>query len=192
MSWSRRKTVAGRLGAALALAAQALTPPATTAAALALGACGFHPLYGEATRQREEPELAAIVVLPIADRYGQQLELALREALNPEGLAVKPRYQLKISLVSSRNDLGIQRDASSTRGRVDVYATLALLDFTTGKQIYLSRAQSTSAFNILQDAYAAQVAEDDARTRTVRDLSAEIRTRLALFLRDQPAPPKQS
>ena len=62
---------------------------------------------------------------------------------------------------------------------------MILTDFKTGKSVYTSRTQSTSSFNILQDAYAAQVAEEDARTRTVRDLTAEIRTRLALFVRQQ-------
>lgn len=187
MSWCNRTLAAGRVGAALALAAQALAPAATSAVALALGGCGFQPLYSEAVDEREEPALAGIIVEPIPDRYGQELELSLREALNPEGLAVKPRFRLKVTVISTREDLGIQRDASSTRGRVDVYATLYLYELPSGKQIYTSRTQSTSAFNILQDAYAAQVAEDDARTRTVRDLTQEIRTRLVLFLRDRPA-----
>ena len=152
---------------------------------LPLAGCGFHPLYGEAAQLREAPELAGVVVAPIPDRYGQELELSLREALNPEGLEVKPRYRLQVVILSTRSDLGIQRDASATRGRVDVYATFTLLELPAGKQIYASRAQSTSAFNILQDAYAAQIAEDDARSRTVTDLTNEIRTRLLLFLRDR-------
>jgi LPS-assembly lipoprotein len=156
-------------------------------ALLPLAGCGFHPLYSEAVRRREDPELASILIAPIKDRYGQELELALREELNPEGLDVKPRYQLRVGVTTIRSDLGIQRDASSTRARIDAYATLILTEFPGGKRIYTSRTQSTSAFNILEDGYAAQVAEEDARTRTVRDLAEEIRTRLALFLRDQPA-----
>lgn len=152
---------------------------------LALAACGFHPLYSERTQEIDEPALAAIVVQPIPDRIGQQLALSLREALNPRGLSVEPRYTLTAALTQTRVDLGIQRDATSTRGRVDVYVTVTLSDNRTGKPLYTARAQSTSAFNILEDAYAAQVAESDARTRTVRDLTTEIRTRLALFLREQ-------
>ena len=164
MSWSRR--------AALAL----LLAP--------LGGCGFHPMYGEAEAEIVEPGLAAITVAPISDRIGQQLELALRESLNPQGLSVKPRFRLIVSLTASRVDLGIQRDATSTRGRVDVYAQLYLIDLDSQKRVYTSRAQSTAAFNILTDAYSAQVAEDDARTRTVRDLAVEIRSRLAIFVHE--------
>jgi LPS-assembly lipoprotein len=152
---------------------------------LPLAACGFHPLYSEQALETDEPALAAIKVGTIPDRIGQQLALSLREALNPSGLSVEPRYTLGVSLQVIRVDLGIQRDASSTRGRVDTYATLRLLEVATGKQVYTSRAQSTAAFNILTDAYAAEVAEEDARTRCVRDLAIEIRTRLALFMREQ-------
>src|SRR5216684_634238 len=134
-----------------------------------------------------EPALATIKVLPIKDRIGQMLEMSLRESFNPRGIAVDPRYTLSVTLAVSRFDLGIQRDASATRGRVDVYATIQLADAQSGKAVYNSRAQSTSSFNILDDAYAAQVAEDDARARTVRDLSDEIRTRMALFLRSRRA-----
>jgi len=154
---------------------------------LPLGACGFRPLYAEREEASSEPALATIKVLPIKDRIGQMLEMSLRESFNPRGIAADPRYTLSVTLAVSRFDLGIQRDASATRGRVDVYATIQLADAQSGKAVYNSRAQSTSSFNILDDAYAAQVAEDDARTRTVRDLSDEIRTRMALFLRSRRA-----
>jgi LPS-assembly lipoprotein len=154
---------------------------------LPLGACGFRPLYAEREEAADEPTLAAVKVMPIKDRIGQMLEMSLRESFNPRGITIDTRYRLTVGLAVSRFDLGIQRDATATRGRVDVYATIQLVDAQTGKQIYNSRAQSTSSFNILDDAYAAQVAEDDARTRTVRDLSDEIRTRVALFLRSRRA-----
>ena len=35
---------------------------------LPLAACGFHPLYAESHREVDQPALAAIVVMPIADR----------------------------------------------------------------------------------------------------------------------------
>lgn len=164
MSWSRRSLL--------------LSP-------LALGACGFHPLYSEETAAVDEPALASVRVLPIPERLGQQLELSLREALNPHGYNTKTLYNLTTVLTQTHVDLGIQRDASSTRGRVDVYATITLSDAKSAKVIYTGRAQSTSSYNILTDGYAAQVAQDDAGTRTVRDLTTEIRTRIVLVLRNQ-------
>jgi LPS-assembly lipoprotein len=161
-------------------------------ALLPLAACGFHPLYSEAVQRQENPRLAGVIVSPIPDRYGQELELSLRESLNPEGLTVKPLYRLIVNVQVQRIDLGIQRDASSTRGRINAFAALTLVDVKTGRQIYVSRTQSTSAFNILQDGFAAEVAEQDARARTVRDLADQIHMRLALFLRDRPTAPLAS
>jgi LPS-assembly lipoprotein len=152
-----------------------------------LGGCGFHPLYGESAQASYEPELATIRVMPIPDRIGQQLAMSLRDALNPSGEPVPQRYNLSIALVTSEADLGIQRDASATRGRVDVYATFQLSDSRTGKPVYHGRTQTTSAYNIVNDAFAAEMADEDARSRTVRDLTDEIRLRLSLFLRDQRA-----
>lgn len=154
---------------------------------LPLGACGFRPLYAEREETAAEPGLAAIKVMPIKDRIGQMLEMALRESFNPRGISVDTRYTLTVMLAVSQYDLGIQRDATATRGRVDVYATIQLKDAKSDKQIYSTRAQSTSSFNLLDDAYAAQVAADDARTRCVRDLTDEIHTRMALFLRSRRA-----
>jgi len=154
-------------------------------ATLALGACGFHPLYSEETTVEDEPALASVQVATIAERLGQQLAWSLREALNPRGLSVKPRYTLFTTLLQTQVHLGIQRNPTATRGRVDVYATISLTDIGTGKRLYYGHVQSTAAFNFLQDAYSAQVAQDDARTRTVRDLTTEIRTRIALVLREQ-------
>ena len=151
-------------------------------AMLPLAACGFHPLYAETHRAADEPALAAIKVMPIADRMGQQLELSLREQLNPHGLSLETRYQLSITLAVSRADLGIQRDATATRGQVNVTAIIVLADAKTAKVLYRASAHSLSAFNVVNDAFAAQVAQDDSDLRTVRDLADEIRTRIAIFL----------
>jgi LPS-assembly lipoprotein len=154
--------------------------------AILLGGCGFHPLYAENEETANEPSLATVKVMPIKDRIGQMLEFSLRASFNPQGIEVEPRYRLTVALIVTRADLGIQRDATSTRGRVDVQALIQLLDWSDSKPVYTSRMQSTAEFNILNDAYAAEVAEEDARARTVRDLSQEIRARVALFLRHQP------
>lgn len=170
MSWSSAAPRASRR----ALVALLLLP---------LAGCGFHPLYSEREEAIDEPALAGIKVAPIKDRIGQMLEFALRESFNPRGISVETRYRLVVTLALTRYDLGVQRDASSSRARVDVTAVFTLADANSGKPVYRGTTATTSAFNITDDAYAAQVAEEDARARTVRDLSDEIRTRLSLFLR---------
>src|SRR5215469_9506378 len=83
MSWSRRGI----------LAALAAAP---------LAGCGFRPLYGGHAAGEYDPRLATIKVTPIADRNGQILELALREKLNPRGVALPTRYTLSVTLTLGR------------------------------------------------------------------------------------------
>ncbi len=166
MSWSRR-----------ALLGMPLLP--------LLAGCGFHPMYGEEEAEAVDPELASVTVLPIADRLGQQLRFMLREQLNPDTLDVTPRYLLQVSLNAQRIDLGLQRDATSVRGRIDLSASMHLSRADNHKEIFQWSAISSADFTILSDAYAAQVAEDDARVRTIRDVSRQIRLRLSAFLERQ-------
>lgn len=165
MSWSRRRILA-------------------IVAAAPLAGCGFHPLYGGETAGEYDPTLASIKVEPIADREGQIFELALRERLNPRGVAIPPRYALRVKLSLSRSDLGIQRNATSTRAEIDAAASYSL----TGQGISISGFSHTvSAFNLQNDAWAATVAEDDARERAIDDLADAISLQLALWSRQRQA-----
>ncbi len=154
---------------------------------LALAACGFHPLYAERQQAAYEPSLASVKVAPIKDRIGQMLELSLRDSFNPSDAPVETRYVLAVILNVSRADLGIQRDATATRGDATIIASFTLTDAKTNKVILTGSSQSTSLFNIVDNGYATEVAAQDAQTRTMRDISDDIRTRVALFLRRQTA-----
>ncbi|MGA2089823.1 MAG: LPS assembly lipoprotein LptE [Stellaceae bacterium] len=167
MSWSRRTLL-------IALAAAPL------------GGCGFHPLYGGRTAGGYDPDLAAIKVMSIPNRDGQILALSLREKLNPRGVDTPARYTLKTVIALARGDLGIERNATSLRGQVDVTAAYDLI--APGGAILLhGRSHTISAFNIVQDGYATKVAEDDARERALNDVSDDIVMNLALFVRNRRA-----
>lgn len=155
----------------------------------ALAGCGFHPLYAPRAPQDWDPDLAAISVSPIRDRPGQILELALRENLNPGGMSKAPRWNLKTTLVVGRSDLGIQRNATATSSEIMVSATYYVYDAKNGKQLYVSTSRSVGDFNQLNDAYATQVAADDAQDRALHEVADEITMRMALFVRQQRAKP---
>src|SRR5579875_338398 len=99
--------------------------------AFILAGCGFHPLYAPRGPQDWDPDLAAIEVLPINDRPGQILELALRENLNPGDISVQPRWILLTSLTTVRGDLGIQRNATATTSELTVNASFSIQDAKT-------------------------------------------------------------
>jgi LPS-assembly lipoprotein len=157
------------------------------AASLGLGGCGFHPLYAPRGPQDWDPDLAAISVAPIRDRSGQILALALREYLNPGGAPVPARWLLATSLTISRVDLGIQRNATAISSEVTVSVSYVVSDIKTGQAVYTSTSRASGDFDRLNDAYATQVAGDDAQERALHQVAEEIALRMALFVRQQRA-----
>jgi LPS-assembly lipoprotein len=151
-----------------------------------LAGCGFHPLYGGRLAGEYDPELAAIKVVPIPDRQGQILAESLREKLNPRGVDTQVRYVLTVNLELARSDLGIQRDATSTRGEISARA-LYTLDPAAGpsQALYTGHSRSVSSFNVLSDGYATQVAAEDARDRALKDLANDILLNLELYVKSR-------
>ena len=150
----------------------------------ALGGCGFHPLYASRGMRDWDPDLAAIDVQQINDRQGQILAMALRENLNPSGVAVAKRWNLQTGMRVTRSDLGIQRNATATTSEITIYATFQVVDLK-GKTVYSSTSNAVGDFDQLEDAYATQVAADGARDRAIREVADEMTLRLAIFVRDQ-------
>lgn len=154
-------------------------------AALSLASCGFRPLYAPGGPHDWDPALAAISVAPIRDRPGQILELALRENLNPAGLSVPTRWRLLTELHVSRADLGIQRNATATSSEITVSASYSLVDAKSGRTVYANSSRAISDFNQITDAYATQVAADDARDRALQEVAQDMSVRMAVFVSQQ-------
>jgi LPS-assembly lipoprotein len=175
MSWSDAMRP-WRAAAALALILAALT------------ACGFHPLY--ATRQPlgYDPVLAAVQVRPAPDRVGQILVAALREQLNPVGAQLKPRYVLNITLSLLPANLGIERDNTSTHGELTLIAILKLTPAGSTNIVFEQTVQRIASFDYPFDAYAATVAQNNARDIAANDLAREIAEKLEIYLQQHPPP----
>ena len=150
---------------------------------LPLAACGFRPLYGERSPLGYDPALAAIEVQPARDRAGQILTQSLREQLNPRGAHLPARYVLSIALSVARSDLGVRRDNTSTRGELAFNVSLSLSAVGGGDAVYKDSIHTLTAFNLPDDAYAATVAEENAREEAADQLGREIAERIAVFLR---------
>jgi LPS-assembly lipoprotein len=169
--------------------ARARSPLAGRALALALIAllagCGFHPLYAPRGPHDYDPALAAIQVGRIPERNGQLLQEWLTEELNPEGIAVPVRYDLTVGLVVSRGDLGVQVNATTTRGEVTVAANFKVIDAANRGVLLAGTSHAVGGFDVLSDAYATKVAEDAARERALRELADDLAIKLTLFVKQQ-------
>jgi len=148
----------------------------------ALAGCGWRPLYADAETGPADADLRAIKVDPIAERIGQNLEIGLRDALNPQGIPTPPRFELTTTLKTTRSDLSIQSQGLATRGQVDVIATFVLSALPSHKQLLKNTIHVNDSFDILASGYATVVTEHDAYTRTVHELLNEILARLTMYM----------
>ena len=148
---------------------------------IALGACGFRPLYSERHNAGVTAELAATRIDLIADRTGQKLHNFLLDRFNPKGPAARPRYRLNVKVLTQRGELGIRKDETATRANLTLTARYTLRDWHSRRTLYQGSSSSTNSYNILESDFATLSALNDVTTRAARELSEKIKTRLSIF-----------
>ena len=150
---------------------------------LALPGCGFQPLYGKKSLGGVNDELASVKVQVISDRVGQQAHNYLLDRLNRQGRPAKPLYLLEVRLNVAKTELGIERDETATRAKLELTADLKLSDLKTNEVLLVRSARSTNSYNIVESAVATRSAEEDATDRAAREVSEDIRLMLSLYFR---------
>lgn len=166
MSWpSRRKAGAG----ALLLLALALP-----------SGCGFRPLYGERADAAVPAELARTRIAVIPNESGQILRNHLIERLNPDGRPTGEDYVLNVALRETAQELAVRQNATVTRANLVVVANYSLTR-PNGDRVTSGAVSTITSYNILRDEFATLSAERSARERALRQISEDLRTRLALF-----------
>ena len=150
----------------------------------ALSACGYQPLYGErgAAGESAAADLAAIRIVPIAERGGQMLYNALLDRMNPTGRPGSPRYVLEVRLSEGTQSIGVRRDEIATRANLLQTARFELRDAQSDVVLFRGVADATMSYNIVQQRYATLVAEGDARRRGVELLADDVRLQVSLYM----------
>ena len=176
MSWREAAAAAAGRRRCLRLAA------AGSVAALA-AACGFRPLYGrrESDGSATVDDLAEIYIAPVPDRPGQQFTNLLRDRINPRGVPARARYRLEVILTESITEVALRRDETATRANLRMTANYVLVSRVDDSVVLRGRSFSVNSYNILESQFATQVSADDARERGIRELTDDIRTRLAVY-----------
>ena len=150
--------------------------------ALALPACGLHPLYAGGGSGAVAGALAGVQVSPIEGRNGWLLANALRDRLNAAGA---PRYRLDIRLDDQITGLGVRRDDSVARERRTLRARYQLVDLATSAVVVDTTAGSDAGIDVVGSEYATIAAENTAIERLSQTVADQIVGRLALYARGQ-------
>ena len=152
-----------------------------------LAACGFRPLYGNAsaastaTRETVNQQLAAVRLEPIANRLGQQLHNALRDRFNPLGQPSGGGYSLDVSLTVRSYGALSKRDLSATRRNVEMNAFYSLRDLS-GNVVMTDRSVITTGYDEFDDPLNDISSYEDTIRRGTLQIADQIRTRVAVFL----------
>ncbi len=153
-------------------------------AALALGGCGFQPLYGGTTAggQRLSEVMAGVEINPIPGRVGQKLRNELIFANTGGSRAAPSRYRLEIAIKESVTDQLVQITGDATGQVYQLDATFQLIDPANGKVLLQGKAISRAPYNRFQEIFANVRARYDAENRAARTMSESIKTQVAAFL----------
>lgn len=163
---------------------------------LALGACGFRPLYGPngeggvgAAVGANEPSLAealaSVRVGLMPERSGQLMRRALQRQLEGARPGVQSRYDLEVSLSYATEVLGYQTDGLATRVRVVATANWVLATQSVPREVVdRGSARTVDAYNLPNlQFFASDASRDDMERRIVAELSQRVTVGVAVALR---------
>jgi LPS-assembly lipoprotein len=150
---------------------------------LTLPGCGFQPLYGQSGpgQASTTDDLATVRVAPLEDRIGQQFHNMLIDRLNPRGQSSRPDYTLYVDLAKTVTEVSIRKDETASRANLILRATFILRDQETTEALLRGDLRSINSYNILDSQFPTYVSEADALERGLRELSDDLRVRLAVY-----------
>ncbi|MFD2263665.1 LPS assembly lipoprotein LptE [Lacibacterium aquatile] len=165
-------------------------PLVALVAAAFLASCGpggFQPLHGDRKGQVADTSLAAIQITPIPDRTGQLLRNYLTDRFAAGSAAA--RWRLDVKVVESGTSVGLQRDATTTYGRLALTADYTLTEIQSGRQLVKDQTRSLMGYVLLEGGFPSITAQNDARERAIREVGDQLATRLMARLAEGvPAP----
>ena len=138
-------------------------------ALLFVSACGFSPLYKEATT---EGGTVPVKVNAIPDQYGFDMRKIIQDKF---GNATDYQYTLTVSAPTfSSRDRTIDDKNFATVMGIKGSANYRLTENKTHKQILNNSTTLTSSYSVVKDPYATNVAERKAKKDLAKQLAEQI------------------
>jgi len=166
---------------------------------LVITSCGFRPLYSVSDTDPSDQNKASsspqslgdqfrlIAINRIPDEAGVILHNYLIDRLYVDGPPVDTKYRLDINLTQSRREIGILSDDTATRAQLILTANVTLIPApaATDQQkhggSWQRRYSTIASYNILENQFATQVAQEDALDRGLRRIGDQVIQGLALY-----------
>lgn len=155
------------------------------AAALALGGCGYRPLYGSSAESAGVAATLASVSIPAAtDRVGQLIRNDLISTMR-SGTG-EDRYTLLLKPVVRNNNVIDKPQPNVTRQAINLSVSFDLVDRVSGTTVHSGKTFSQASYDVIRQPFADMQAETNATERAAHEVSADIRARLAAYFSSHP------
>ena len=149
-------------------------------AAMALGACGLHPLYGGGSAGSVASTMRSVTVGPIAGQSGWLVRNKLidrfGEGGNGEGI-----YRLDVTLDDNITAFGLSSNQAATQERRTLRARYQLVEVKSGMVVLDATAGSDSGIDIVGSEYATVAAEQTALENLAEIVADQITARVGLY-----------
>lgn len=153
---------------------------------IAFYGCGFQPVYKTGDSSGSSAGLEAVRIGTVtADgfaRHAQSLKAYLEDSFNPKNINVSKKYVLSVELKKGRRAQAVEQDREITRYNMEVYATYTLMSSEDEEPVNTGSSTIVSSFDVVESDFATFSAEEDALTRIMKEMSKDLRVRVATFL----------
>ena len=148
--------------------------------ALALTACGLHPLYGGGSAGTVGATLSSVQVGPIDGQAGWLMRNKLIDRLGESGKS-SAQYRLDVTLDDNITGFGIRGDRAVTRERRTLRARYQLVNLANGSVVLDATAGSDAGVDVVSSEYATVAAEQTALENLANVVADQIVARLGVY-----------
>lgn len=157
-----------------------------------LTGCGFTPVYGSKSSHNSPLPKEALDTVKIErsnlTRNHQELFTELEDIFNPDKSNTKQKYLLKTSLKIDKGSQAIRQTGEITRYTLVATTDYALVEIGTGKTIYNNTSKMRSSFDAVGSDFGTFTAEEDTKSRLVREIANDIAMHVATYFNNMKKP----
>ena len=149
-------------------------------AALALGGCGLHPLYGGGAGGSVAVAMRSIAVAPIQGKAGWLVRNKLIDRFGADSSG-RAAYRLDVILDDNITAFGLSSNQAATRERRTLRARYQMVDASNGMVVLDATAGADAGIDIVSSEYATVAAEQTALENLSEIVADQIAARVALY-----------
>ena len=159
------------------MSARRLLAAVSLVSLVALGGCGFTPLYAPGG---VNAGLSHIEVDAPDGRTAYLLRERLDDALLPEQ-GVRPLYRLGFTVTERRDPRGLGPDDAASRYELTIVVAYTLTEIATGAELHTGEETVLISYDAVDTPYAGIAAQQNSQERAAAEAARRIRLNLAEY-----------